>query len=570
MSNCFAVGNLPGNRMESIMEHNIIDGKLFEELAASGAVCLKANKKTVNDLNVFPIPDGDTGDNMYMTLNGGISFLKSEKEQTLSAKSEALAHGMLLNARGNSGVILSQFFAGIAKGLEGVEKADVHVFAEALRAGVKQAYASVVQPVEGTVLTVAREATDYAISRIKNNSTADEFFRDYVAEMKRALDRTPELLSVLAEAGVVDSGGAGLLVIFEGMLGAMEGKHFEASDLGAEEKTVDFSKFNENSVMVYGYCTEFLLQLQTCKVDPESFDINTIIEFLEGIGDSIVAFKTGSVVKVHVHTLTPYRALEFCQKFGEFLTIKIENMTLQHNETGEDFATKKQKKVKKLPHKEFAVIAVATGKGLTETFTELGADVVIDGGQSKNPSIERFLEAFEEANADHIFVLPNNSNIIMAAKQAKELCNDSDIRVIETKSFGEAYSILSMLDFSSKNADTVEEQMKENMHGSVTGMITNSSRSVTLDGVDVKEGDYIGFTNKTMLVSSPDKISAFSELAEKLAAGSKSFMIVFCGADVTEEERDRVSEVASEKYPGDEVYVADGGQEVYDFILILE
>ncbi len=549
---------------------NIIDSEVFEKLATSGAAGLKAKKKEINDLNVFPIPDGDTGDNMYMTINGGVSFLKSETSDSISAEADALARGMLLNARGNSGVILSQFFAGIAKGLEGIDRATVKDFGEALMAGVKQAYAAVVQPVEGTVLTVAREAVEYANSRISASTTVTELMADCVSEMKRSLDRTPTLLAVLSEAGVVDSGGAGLLAIFEGMLASAEGRAIEdVADGEPAAAVLDFSKFTADSVMEFGYCTEFLLQLQNSKVDAENFDTGIIIDYLNTIGDSIVAVKTGTIVKIHVHTMTPYKVLEFCHAFGEFLTLKIENMTLQHNETGEDFATNKKPK-KKRAHKEFALITVAIGDGVTETFSELGADIVIDGGQGKNPSIERFIDAFDEVNADHIFVLPNNSNIIMAAKQAKELYEGSDIHIIETKNFGEAYSILSMLDYSSGDASAIADEMREAMKASVTGMISGSIRSVTLDGVAVKEGEYIGFTNKTMLTSSRDKLETFRSLCEKLNAGSKEFMIVFFGKDATDEERAAAEEYCTTAYPRTEFYALDGGQEVYDFIIILE
>lgn len=554
------------------MTDKIIDSEAFGKLASSGAAGLKAKKQEVNDLNVFPIPDGDTGDNMYMTINGGVNYLKSGNSGSVGAEAQNLAKGMLLNARGNSGVILSQFFAGLASGLVGIEKATVSDFGRALTSGVRQAYSAVVQPVEGTVLTVAREAVDYAVSRITDDTTVADLFTDCVAEMKRSLERTPTLLEVLAEAGVVDSGGAGLLAIFEGMLGASQGR---AVDAAPDESTgssaiIDFSNFNENSTMTFGYCTEFLLQLQNSKVDAESFDVQVIIDYLSTVGDSIVAVKTGTVVKIHVHTMTPYKVLEFCHSFGEYLTVKIENMTLQHSETGENFAANKKKAKKKRPHKEFALVTVAIGKGLVETFSELGADIVIDGGQGKNPSIENFIDAFEEVNADHIFVLPNNSNIIMAAKQAKELFEGSDIHIIETKNFGEAYSILSMLDYSSKNAEQIAQDMREYMKASVTGMITSSIRSVTLDGVDVKEGEYIGFTNKTMLTSTSDKIETFKNLTEKLDAKSKEFMIVFMGGGATEGERSAVEAFVSEQYPNVEFYALDGGQEVYDFIIILE
>jgi len=549
-----------------------IDGELFEKLVVYGANNLKANIKTVNDLNVFPIPDGDTGDNMYMTLSGGVNALKTVKENSVCLKARALADGMLLNARGNSGVILSQLFAGLANGFTD-ETASLEEFGKALKEGVKQAYASVVKPVEGTILTVARESSEDAVEMAKCGCSFDQFFDHFVKEMQKSLERTPDLLSVLKDAGVIDSGGAGLLYITEGMKNAIEGKEIDEIAVTEDSKAVDFSKFNEDSVMTFGYCTECLLQLQTSKVDVNAFEPQTIIDFLETIGDSIVAFKTGTKIKLHVHTLTPYKVLEFCQQFGEFLTIKIENMTLQHSETEENtpaHSFENLKPKKKREHKKFGLVTVATGKGLIDTFTELGADVVIDGGQGNNPSIETFIEAFDEADADIIYVLPNNSNIIMAAKQASGMYDKSEIRVIETKNFGQAYSILSMLDFGSDDADAIEEGMRNDMAGVTTGMVTISIRSASLDGVEINKGEYIGFTDKTMLVSKPTKIDAFKALSDKLCDDDKSYMIAVYGQDVTEEDKQKAREYFVEKYPNIEFYEIEGGQDVYDFILIIE
>lgn len=556
--------------MKNNTNEKIIDGELFERIVLAGAYNLKANIDTVNDLNVFPIPDGDTGDNMYMTIKGGLSGLKSVSENSVGLKAKALADGMLLNARGNSGVILSQLFAGLASGVVGLDTVDVNGFGKALKAGVKQAYASVVKPVEGTMLTVAREAAEYGAQNSGADVTLGAFFDGFVNEMKVSLDNTPNLLAVLKEAGVIDSGGAGLLYIGEGMKKAVEGKEIAVTeDSGAYDDDIDFSKFTEDSEMIFGYCTEFLLQLQNSKVNAKEFDITPIVEYLNTIGDSIVAFKTGTVVKVHVHTMTPYKALEYCQQFGEFLKIKIENMTLQHNESAEKEEIAKPKK-KKLNRTKFGVVTVATGKGLIDTFIECGADVVIDGGQGKNPSIERFIEAFDDANADNIFVLPNNSNIIMAAKQAKDLYKNSNVYVIETKNFGQAYSILSMLDYSADNAEEIAENMKGDMANVVTGMITGSIRDANIDGVEIEKGQYIGFTDKIMRVACDDKIQTFCALAENLEADTKEFMIVVYGMSVTESEKQAVREKVEEKYSNLEFYEINGGQEVYDFIMILE
>lgn len=552
--------------MESI---NKIDGLLFEKLVIGGVMNLKANIKIVNDLNVFPIPDGDTGDNMFMTINGGVPYLKAVEENSLYLKAEALANGMMLNARGNSGVILSQLFNGLAKGLQNLETADVNEFSLAFKSGVVQAYSAVIQPVEGTILTVAREAIEHAIEHLNKNSTIESFMEDYVVEMKKSLEHTPELLETLKEAGVIDSGGAGLLYIAEGFNDVLEGKEIKDVEVDTKQGVeLDLSKFNENSVMEFGYCTEFLLQLQTIKVDVEKFEVAPIIEYLETIGDSIVAFKTGTIIKVHVHTLTPYKALEFCQKFGEFLTVKIENMSLQHNEV---VAKEDNSRVRKnTKRKKFAVVTVATGKGLIDTFYEFGIDEVIDGGQSKNPSTKRFIEAFDNVNADYIYVLPNNSNIIMTAKEARDLYKESKVYVIESKNFGQAYSTLSMLDFSSDDPEEIANMLKEGMEDVTTGMITKSIRDANINNVDIKEGDYIGFSDKTMYVSTPSKLDTYFELIEKLDANNKNFLINVFGDSVKEEEKNAIRNLIKNKYPNLEAYEINGNQEVYDFILILE
>ena len=553
-------------------EQKTLDGKLFCQLVIGAANELKNNVKTVNDLNVFPIPDGDTGDNMYRTISGGATKLQSATSDEVGVCAKILADGMLLNARGNSGVILSQLFAGMAKGFEDVKTATLTDIAKAMQAGVERGYKAVVTPVEGTILTVARESVQYAVSQIDEQSTLGSFMKDVLKEMPASLERTPDLLDVLKEAGVVDSGGAGLLYIAHGANAVLEGKSVEGELTAATTAAhdVDLSKFNEDSVMEFGYCTEFLLQLQKIKVDVEKFDENVVIDYLNTIGDSIVAFKTGTVIKVHVHTMQPYKALEFCQQFGEFLTIKIENMTLQHNEH-----VAKQKEDNLIPtvkraRRKFGLCTVAVGEGLTEVFRELGADVVIDGGQGKNPSIADFIEAFNEIDADNIFVLPNNSNIIMAARQAADVYENGNVYVIPSKNFGHAYAALSMLDYSSDNAEVIAANLENDMHGVTTGMISRSIRDANLNGVEIRESDYVGFTDKTMLVSNADKTAAFFALCDKLHAEEMDFFTVVYGKDATAEERAAAHAGVAEKYPNVEFYEIDGGQDVYDFILILE
>ena len=558
------------------IQNKTVDGAVFERLVLSGAANLKAHARTVDELNVFPIPDGDTGENMCMTICGGLDGMKKVESNSVEEKAKALSDGMLLNARGNSGVILSQLFRGMAEGFAGVERATLYDVAQALDRGVECAYGAVVNPVEGTILTVAREASEYARSRISEGSTLESFAFDYFTEAKASLKRTPELLAVLKEAGVTDSGGAGLMYIAEGTLSAARGADIvDESSEQAKKIDLDFDKFTENSVMEFGYCTEILLRLQRAKTNLDMFTPQIFIDYLTAIGgDSIVAFVTGTVLKVHVHTMTPWKVLEFAQRYGEFLTVKIENMTLQHNETtvvkdGERLIDDDDLRVEK-PRKKFGLVTVATGSGLISAFKECGADVVIDGGQGKNPSTDDFIKAFDQTNAEYIFVLPNNGNIILAAKQAADMYKKSEITVIESKNIGQAYAALTLLDYSDDDAEKIAQKLREDMNDVKTGMITCSVRDANLNGVEISNGDYIGFTDKTMLVSEKKKVNAFIELAEIMNTGRYEFCIVVFGKDATVAERDAASSYITEKYPSVEFYTIDGGQEVYDYILILE
>ncbi len=556
-----------------MQEIKIIDGKTLKRLLIFGAANLHANVKEVNDLNVFPIPDGDTGENMYLTIKGGVDELSSIGDLSVGEVSEVFARGMLFNARGNSGVILSQLFFGLSEGLKGRDSVSLPDFAKAMEQGVKRAYGAVAVPVEGTILTVARESTESMFTKHANDKLADVFFSDVLDEMKISLEHTPELLSTLKEAGVIDSGGAGLVYIIEGFYKALttDGDAELAVTEDSKSKAIDLSKFNENSVMEFGYCTEFLLQLQHSKTDIDAFSIPELIAFLDTVGDSIVAFKTGTVVKVHVHTMTPWKVLQHCQDYGEFLTLKIENMTLQHNETLEEkksTLSDMNKKVKRARRK-YAVVTVANGQGLIDMFKELGADVVINGGQTNNPSSESFIDAFDEVNADHVFVLPNNGNIVLTAEQAAKMYKDSDIRVIPTKSVGEGYSALSMLDYDSGEVDDIECTMKSDMKNSVTGLLTQAVRTTQVSGVHVNKDDYIGFSGSTMLVSTPDKIQSAKELTEKIADG-KQFFIAIYGNGATSEERSAFKDYITKNYPDIEFYEVHGEQDVYDFILIAE
>lgn len=542
-----------------------LDGILFARMINSGAANLKAHAQEINDLNVFPIPDGDTGDNMLLTMMGGVHHDNATSD-ALNEMANRVSSGMLLSARGNSGVILSQFFEGIKNGFSGLESADTKEIGEAFRQGVMQAYNSVMTPTEGTILTVVREATEYACE--KNTESAEEFLNAFIDEAKRSLARTPELLPVLKKAGVVDSGAAGLIYIVDGMMKAVVGDDVaDLADVSERTDRVDLDAFTEDSVLEFGYCTELLVRLQNAKTDISTFDVKVITDFLETVGDSIVTVRNGSIVKLHVHTMTPGKVLDFCQQYGEFLKVKVENMSLQHNSTvteeEADAPTVKERK-------RYGVVAVCSGEGLKETFRERGADVIVDGGQSMNPSAEDFIKAFDEVNADVIFVYPNNGNIVLTAEQAAHLYEGSDVRVIESTTIGAGYASLSMLDTSSDDADMIAEELREAMEGVVTAEISHCVRDASLDGTQLHTGEYIGFVGKSLLGANDSRFSAVCETIDKIGLSGYDVCILICGKEASEEEASEIEKYISSNYRGKEVYVINGGQDVYDYIIIIE
>ena len=557
-----------------------LGGLLLAKMAFGGAARLRSNADEVNKLNVFPVPDGDTGDNMRMTVESGIAAIENLDSDDLSEVMKVLSHGMLLGARGNSGVILSQFFAGISKGLAGTKKADPAILGHALELGVQQAYTSVMTPTEGTILTVAREAVEYAVERITPQSTLRSFFADLVGEMHASVDRTPEILSVLKEAGVVDSGGAGLYYIMDGFNRVLNGEEVSQVEEAAPQTTakpaIDFSAFGPDSVMTYGYCTEMLVQLQNSKVDVESFDIEALKEFLGSIGDSVVAFKTESIVKLHVHTFTPEKVLAHCHTFGEFLTIKIENMTLQHTESTEEvsFVMNTDAPVESAPAaemKQYGVVAVSNGEGISALLKELGTDEVVPGGQTQNPSTNDFLDAFSRVHAEHIFVFPNNGNIVMAARQAASLYEDATVHVIPSKNIGTGYVGISSIDFENPDPQAVIAQVEAAMQRVTAGYISPSIRDADMNGVHIHKGDTIGIIEKEIVVSEADMMTATTKLAKQLLDGPDKFMLtVFTGKDATAENQAALSEHLTESCPSAEVYFIDGGQEIYPFIFVAE
>ena len=554
-----------------------IDGELYSQLITAGAANLSIHEEEVNNLNVFPIPDGDTGSNMLLTMNGGKNAII--QEANISKAAQVIASGMLLGARGNSGVILSQFFDGISSGFADLATADVAQFGIACREGVKHAYEAVMTPVEGTILTVVKDATEYACS-IKADSILD-FIENFIAEAKLSLERTPNLLPVLKKAGVVDSGGAGLIYIMEGMKQFLKGetistankedlsKSQHGGNFGSQAKGIDLNKFTSDSILEFGYCTELLLRLQNAKCDVENFSVETIKEYLGTIGDSIVAFKTGSIIKIHVHTKTPGKVFDFCQQYGEFLTVKVENMSLQHNNLDEEeFA--KPKKEKNAEPKKYAVVSVATGAGIQQMFREHGADVVINGGQSMNPSAEDFIKAFKEANAETIFVFPNNGNVILAAKQAAKLFQEAQIEVVETKTIGQGYAGLTMLDTTSNDTQQILDDINMAIEGVDTYLVSHCVRDAEMDGKQLHAGDYIGFLDKKILVASNDRKKTAFQTVEGIDFTDHEVCILIRGVDSTSYEEEEVRNYLMLKHPGIEVYEIDGGQDIYSYIFIVE
>ena len=529
-----------------------LDSELYLNLIRGGAASLSQRRQEINDLNVFPIPDGDTGDNMYMTIEAGTHASGS----TLEEMAKAVSQGMLLGARGNSGVILSRIFAGMGKAFKGLRQADEKQFNAAMKAAVEEAYHAVSQPVEGTILTVLREG----VAAAEGSASIEEFFDLWIAGMDLSLQHTPDLLDVLKKAGVVDSGGAGLLCIAEGMRDALHGRSPMVEDVTATATAapkVDFTAFTEDSVLEFGYCTEFLLRLQRCKVDLDTFDESVIQDWLETQGDSLVFFRDGSIIKVHVHTKDPGAVLTKCREWGEFLTIKVENMTLQHHENHMDERFKRARKA-------LGIVSVASGKGLTDTFREMGADAVIEGGQTMNPSVERFLEAFDNVGAETILVFPNNSNIILTARQAADIYEKARIVVIPTHTLGEGYFAMANL-----QTDLPLEELTQTLEEAAQAVTTGSVSKAIRDTADARTGEFIGFSGKDVLCCCPERPDAVQALAQKLSAQNSDILILLQGADAPAEEALKLKNSLQSTYKNSEVILIDGGQPVYDYILVL-
>ena len=536
-----------------------INGPLFKQMLQSGAANLSNHHAEIDALNVFPVPDGDTGTNMSMTFTSGVKDALAVCSDEIPVIAKALSKGLLMGARGNSGVITSQIFRGLYQSIDKKETLNAADLAAAFSKGSEVAYKAVMKPVEGTILTVIRESSYYAEHLVNpEEMEVEEWFKTFIDYAKESLNTTPDLLPVLKEVGVVDSGGAGLIVILEGMYSALLGNVIEAheSDTAASAAAMDVE--NEE----FGYCTEFILRLNDHGM--RAFTEDKLKRKLSQIGESIVVVQDEELVKVHVHTLTPGEALNLAQRYGEFVKLKIENMQEQHSTLQSEAAAP----AVEAPAKEYALIAVAAGEGLTNLFKEYRCDVVISGGQTMNPSTEDFVAAINKLNAKHILILPNNSNIILAAQQAAVVLDDRDIHVLPSKSIPQGLSGCLLFNPEADVEGNLEE-MTEAITNVKTGQVTYAIKDTTYEGLEIKEGDYMGMFEKSIIVAVPDKMQAVKTLVDQMVDEDAEIVTLIAGEDASEEEVEELVAYIEDNYDA-EVDLHRGDQPVYCFVLGVE
>ena len=537
-----------------------IDGKKFRDMFVSGANNLQNNKDLVDKLNVFPVPDGDTGTNMSLTISYAIKELAKVQNDNVTDIGKALSKGSLMGARGNSGVILSQIIRGIAKSVEGKENLNVVDLANAFKNGSDTAYKAVIKPIEGTILTVVRESGEYAENIAQEDMDMIEFLELVVEKANESLNKTPELLKALKEAGVVDSGGKGLVLIYEGMLSSLKGNNIELVEGGISSDTnVSVEQNISTEDIKYQYCTEFILE--TNKVD----DLTVRERFMK-YGDSLAVVGDEGVIKVHVHTNDPGLAIQEALSYGQLLTIKVENMKLQHeNKVLKEAAQTEEVHVEE---KEYGFIATSMGDGLAQIFRDFGVDHIIEGGQTMNPSTEDFMKAIEKLNAKNIIILPNNSNIIMAANQAKEL-SDKNIVVIPTKNVPQAFAALVTFDGDADIAEN-EAKMMEALSTVKSGQVTYAVRDTVINDVEVKEGNIIGIAEGKLL-SAGDKVDEITtDLIEKLVDEDSAIITLFYGEDTSKEDAQALRDALEENFEDVDVELHYGGQPLYYYLISVE
>lgn len=554
-----------------------IDGILLKQMIISGANNLYNNYPEVDALNVFPVPDGDTGTNMNLTISSGAKEIATRNDASVYDVAKAFSRGLLMGARGNSGVILSQIFRGFAQGLKGKIEATAQDISDALLMGKEVAYKAVMRPVEGTILTVIRESSQALADSVYPDMPLDEALDILLKEARESLKRTPNLLPVLKEAGVVDSGGAGLCKIIEGFDLALHNQIVEknmpdvVSDSVVEPIIGNVQASLEHKE--FGYCTEFILKLpeDPIKAKKKNFVPSRFSGVLNSHGNSIVMVHDDDLIKVHIHTLNPGNILTYAQQFGEFVKIKVENMSEQHTHLIEEDAKAKEDEIKKQPKKPFGLISVGAGKGIVDLFKDLNCDYIVSGGQTMNPSTEDFIKAIKSINAEQIFILPNNSNIIMAATQACDVMNEEvKCTVIPTKTIPQGL-VSAMMYNPKSDYNTNYNDMMESLSSVKSGQVTFAVKDTSFEGMEIHKDDFIGICDKKILATEKDKIKCALKLINTMIDEDSSIITIITGEDVTEAERDALKELVQAKV-GDmvDVDVKVGLQPVYSFIIGIE
>lgn len=554
-----------------------IDGILLKQMIISGANNLYNNYPEVDALNVFPVPDGDTGTNMNLTISSGAKEIATRNDASVYDVAKAFSRGLLMGARGNSGVILSQIFRGFAQGLKGKIEATAQDISDALLMGKEVAYKAVMRPVEGTILTVIRESSQALADSVYPDMPLDEALDILLKEARESLKRTPNLLPVLKEAGVVDSGGAGLCKIIEGFDLALHNQIVEknmpdvVSDSVVEPIIGNVQASLEHKE--FGYCTEFILKLpeDPIKAKKKNFVPSRFSGVLNSHGNSIVMVHDDDLIKVHIHTLNPGNILTYAQQFGEFVKIKVENMSEQHTHLIEEDAKAKEDEIKKQPKKPLGLISVGAGKGIVDLFKDLNCDYIVSGGQTMNPSTEDFIKAIKSINAEQIFILPNNSNIIMAATQACDVMNEEvKCTVIPTKTIPQGL-VSAMMYNPESDYDTNYNDMMESLSSVKSGQVTFAVKDTSFEGMEIHKDDFIGICDKKILATEKDKIKCALKLINTMIDEDSSIITIITGEDVTEAERDALKELVQAKV-GDmvDVDVKVGLQPVYSFIIGIE
>ena len=546
----------------------------FKAMVAIGAERLSENAEYVNSLNVFPVPDGDTGTNMNLSFTSGAERVRLSNAATIDQLGADLAKGLLMGARGNSGVILSQLFRGFSKAIEGKATLNTADFAEAFSHGVETAYKAVMKPVEGTILTVARESAKAGVKKAEHTDDIIELMGTVLKVAQIALDKTPDLLPVLKEVGVVDSGGQGLVYIYEGFMESLTGEKVPSAEKVISQADVTEIAHQENYHNVshsiatedieFGYCTEIMVKLGEGETVTDTFDYDTFRNHLNEIGDSLLVVADDEIVKVHVHTEYPGEVMNYGQKFGALMKIKVDNMRMQHDAVLEK-ADAPAKKLEKIP---YGVIAVAAGEGVHALFKSMGVSTIINGGQTMNPSTEDILKAIESTNAEKTIILPNNKNIFMAADQAAEV-SDADVVVVASKTISQG--LTAMLAFNeSVDLETNKANMTAELENVVSGQITNAVRDTVIDGLAITKDDFMGIVDGKILTADKDRKAATIATLKKMITDDSEIVTIIFGADSDENESKEIAAVIEAEYDFLEVEVQEGNQPVYSYLLSVE